>query len=388
MTIHIKLGVKGGPTSGNFGHAGRPGKLGGSVVKSSSALGLPDERGNLQEARYNIKSNGTTPETFEFFEPPYQQIHKTNELALGCNFQAAQADATRAAYKERIVSELAAETGLPYDDVNRFIRQWASSSNDTTYKSLSIQEAISKEFGVPLSAWQTENIRNLKHAEQIKPIYQRQLQKIDDQMSAKTDKYYDLLKQKTDAEKAHDHVSVARLTAEADRVRTEREKIGDGRDAVWRKLENIKTILNDPPKFNSRAHIFQNRPNPEGDARKLVRAMYNKQQADFQTKGIKYLTVYRGTRDIPKAQRAKLKVGDAVSISTNTAESWSVYYATALGFSSNHNGMTIATKVPVSRVLTSANTGLGCLSEFEFVLLGQRFSNTDRATLVQVGKGD
>lgn len=37
MTIMLHVGFKGSATSGNYGHVGRPGKLGGSVPKSSGA---------------------------------------------------------------------------------------------------------------------------------------------------------------------------------------------------------------------------------------------------------------------------------------------------------------------------------------------------------------
>lgn len=49
--LHVKLGVKGGPSSGNWGHAGRPGKLGGSVPKSTalSATTGPDAEQRRQD---------------------------------------------------------------------------------------------------------------------------------------------------------------------------------------------------------------------------------------------------------------------------------------------------------------------------------------------------
>lgn len=373
MTMIIHVGLKGGAGSGNFGHAGRPGKLGGSIAKVGGVAGQPDPLGNMQEAKYNIKEG-------EFVAPPVEEIHKVPAEALDLtspdahtNYTLGHDEENRSAYKDRLVTRLSEQTGLPYQDVNNFVAQWANSSNDTTYKSLSIQEAISKEFGVPLSSWQQQRIRELKHAEQIKPILQRQLTKADDKLNAKQTELY-----KSANEFGWSHDFTNKLEAEHKALLSER-------NTIYNRIRELDDILQDKKGEGARGHIFQHRSNPEADAQRLVRAMYDNQQAAFQAKGIKFLTLYRGTKGVPKTVRDSLKVGDAVTLKTNAAESYSAYYHTARAFSSTNHGLTIAAKVPVSRILTSPSTGLGCLSEFEFVVLGQRFSNADKATVVQKG---
>lgn len=58
MTIQIKVGLKGGPGSGNHGHGGRPGKEGGSTPTGRH---VPEGAGNVAGATPNVKFQPTLP---------------------------------------------------------------------------------------------------------------------------------------------------------------------------------------------------------------------------------------------------------------------------------------------------------------------------------------
>jgi len=60
----------------------------------------------------------------------------------------------RAMLKDDICERLAARSGLPYEEVNARIKEWAVTSNDTSVESLIMQEAARREFGSSLSPWQ------------------------------------------------------------------------------------------------------------------------------------------------------------------------------------------------------------------------------------------
>lgn len=63
--------------------------------------------------------------------------------------------------KDSVIRALAAGSGEKYDAVNRFIAQWAESSNDHDLRSLGIQEAATDAFEVELSDWQAKTLETL-----------------------------------------------------------------------------------------------------------------------------------------------------------------------------------------------------------------------------------
>ena len=77
----------------------------------------------------------------------------------------------RAEVKDEICNNLAQATGLSYEAVNKAIRQWADSSNDTDMRSLSMQEAAARVFGTELSAYQQRKMNNLKASPSLDERY-------------------------------------------------------------------------------------------------------------------------------------------------------------------------------------------------------------------------
>lgn len=362
MTITVRVGLKGGSGSGNFGHRGRPGKLGGSTPKGAGAGGLSDPRGDLRAAddvgTYGIGS--------------YKAIDKDAADALKrgtvTSTDAFDGDELAKTYKNEIVTELSEATGLPYEDVNNFVKQWSYSSNDTDMRSLSIQKAIADEFGLELSPWQKQRMTDLKYPNQKIALYQRQQKDINAQRS-------ELLDQKQAAYKVmvnNDYKPEYR--AEYNKISGALDlkivALDKRQDALMLKINDLQSISTTQLK-----HIFEGHKDPDGDARRLVRAIYDNQQKQFKAKGITEITVFRGA-EAPFAQRRGMQNGQTVGLKGNVAESWSAKSSVAASFAGREyrGGTILAVKVPAERVLTSAASGLGCLNEHEFVLLGSRFS--------------
>jgi len=135
--LKLRLGEKGGPGSGNWGHAGRPGLVGGSS-KRSVHFG-PGDAGAWGED-LNAFMDERTPEYGDWRRASHR---------------------IRAVVKSQITDELCERTGLDRELVRDFIKQWAHSSNDSDMRSLSIQEAAAEELGVELSDWQKASIEKI-----------------------------------------------------------------------------------------------------------------------------------------------------------------------------------------------------------------------------------
>lgn len=156
---------KGGPGSGHHGHSGRPGKRGGSLP---GAGGAPTDIGKRQ---YDL-GTGIAPGDVGLPGGGDVEDHEANlfldeviedplYISGGYGWENSTVH-ERTVAKSEIVRELSERTGLPEDDVNLFIKQWARSANDTDMRSLSIQEAASDEFGLELSDWQRGRINEIE----------------------------------------------------------------------------------------------------------------------------------------------------------------------------------------------------------------------------------
>jgi len=64
--------------------------------------------------------------------------------------------------KDELVTALSERSGVPYDTVNDFVKQWSYSSNDNDMRSLAIQRAASETFGIPLSEFTQGKITALE----------------------------------------------------------------------------------------------------------------------------------------------------------------------------------------------------------------------------------
>jgi hypothetical protein len=61
--------------------------------------------------------------------------------------------------KHELVQILSERSGILYEDVNKFIKQWAYSSNDDDMRSLAIQKAASELFDIPLSEFTNNKMK-------------------------------------------------------------------------------------------------------------------------------------------------------------------------------------------------------------------------------------
>ena len=68
------------------------------------------------------------------------------------------------AAKQQIIKELAARTGISESDVNRFVAQWAKTSNGNDMRSLAIQQDAAKALGTELSQFTKAQIANTETA--------------------------------------------------------------------------------------------------------------------------------------------------------------------------------------------------------------------------------
>jgi hypothetical protein len=102
--------------------------------------------------------------------------------------------------------------------------------------------------------------------------------------------------------------------------------------------------------------------------REVIRAQYEATQDYFKSQGIKEITLHRGF-----ISEAGVKSSDSEDLNLQPASSFSMNRKTAEMFadnlSSNISGVATVT-VPVSRILCTAMTGMGCITEQEVVVLG------------------
>lgn len=188
--------IKGGPGSGHYGHSGRPGKRGGSLPGVGFTRGsVPDGTGltaNGNDARldkwfnavaavhgaaiddpqvaaaYNqAKALGLEVGTQEYkdFAVTMAKQHEWNVNQRTAFHTAMKTSATdiewgiatydaRGGVKNKLVTDISEQSGLPYDEVNAAVKQWSHTSNDNSPESLNLQKAVSDEFGVEMSQWQ------------------------------------------------------------------------------------------------------------------------------------------------------------------------------------------------------------------------------------------
>jgi len=345
----------GGPGSGNWGHAGRPGKRGGSVPRSA---GMSIKSGPDWEARFH-KARG---EEFGYGTTEGLQFHgnrpETRFITRGENTDDWK---VRGDAKDTIATELSERTGIPYEDINQVIRQWSWSANDKDYRSLCIQEAISKEFGVPLSGWQKSLIAEF--GKDWKDPVKRKV----------INEYAHISRELEEFKNSHVYGTVEYQKGVVE--------IGAKKEAAYANLVAQGVQYS----HGNRSHVLSTRVDPEGDLRKVVRAMYDYTQEELKARGVKELTVHRGT-SLSSITQVKQRYGywgsrtyprerDQVVPESNTASSWSSRTSTTKKFGE----IRISMKIPASRVLASARTGFGCLSEQEYIILG---SSNDRAEVI------
>ena len=155
---------KGGPGSGDFGHRGRPGKVGGSSDRALRRGIAPDAETYTRGPGYE-EINNFFNKDLQDYSAAYGEFGEMYEEFTnypGPNWETSS-DNVRASVKRDIVNTLQYEPySIDKDLSANILSSWASSSNDSDIHSLSLQQAISEEFDVPLSDWQQKKIENLQ----------------------------------------------------------------------------------------------------------------------------------------------------------------------------------------------------------------------------------
>lgn len=103
----------------------------------------------------------------------------------------------------------------------------------------------------------------------------------------------------------------------------------------------------------------------EGTSETVLKTMYAHTQVRLREEGFKpgdQITLYRGINTaMPQSNK-----GDFYNMRGNAMESWTTRRDIADMFGQKR----IAVRVPVERILSTARTGFGCLSEWEVIVLG------------------
>ena len=307
---------KGGPGSGHHGHAGVPGKRGGSAPGGGNIASLRgrvplsgaifDEMTNAEMDRTGVAGQGRVLGMIGNAAGDADWKNASRDKRENVKDQVATTLTNRIAGKPEDVTipddpTVESPWNETYDNVNDFVGQWARSSNDSDMRSLAIQRDAAAEFDLPLSEFTKSRIENMQQ-----------------------------------------------------RAESERQMLGAGAKIS----STLEPLL------------------PSEKQQAILREMYNETQEQLQARGLKpgsYVTLYRGVQ-LPVGQTGNWKVGDNLNIEGNAVESWSVGrdigIAFALGAPEGMRGVTFKMSVPIEMILSTCTTGFGCLTEAEVTILG------------------
>ena len=321
--------LKGGKGSGNFGHAGRPGKRGGSSSRGSGGSSLfqpspPPQSESFADKLPLGKAPGPDIEVdkagldwlMSDIKGQLEQLKHGGLVSID--------NSARIKYKIRIAKELSKLTDIPEDQMSDFVKQWASSSNDRNWASLLAQKIAGEEFGVGISDWQKGKWEEVDKERKVSLN------------SIKNNGYGSL-------------------------------------------FNNEVSAFEDRMGRVSGEHKY---PSVEEATKASLKAMYDHTQAQLKEAGLKTVTVYRG---LEAEEYRNLKPGEVVNVSGNAMESWSFNPKTANYFA-DREGVVLKMEVPIERVIGTSKTGYGCLPESEVVVLGGQ--NFGQARIMDTGEID
>ena len=308
MTTHIYIrGEKGGSGSGNWGHAGRPGLVGGSGGGAGMAMGAGRGAGPKSPGQ---SSGGDDANSF------LNDIVGDYGSSTGENWGAAS-DAERESNKRAIISELTILSGVDEDTVNEVIKQWAETSNDNDIKALSLQEAAAEELGLKLSAWQQERLDNV------------------------TEEGYN--KRAATLRESHPDWEEERIT----------HSMGQMGYSLTAQPITSRT--------NERAII---RAMYDNTQEQLAKVGYSPGDTISLFRGITY-----GDSNPGRAEGATVDYKGNSMESWSVSGTVAMNFATSQG-NYDEYGEVASMAVPVSSIIGTARTGFGCLTEGEFIIAG------------------
>lgn len=420
--------LKGGPGSGSFGHAGRPGKVGGQAPNSADPKpkGVPgnrtDGKGNIikgdkkipqhqedsnPESKLRVESKPKPSEKktesrisagidnvslpidsavkkflkdanrYRMNESDYMALPVSENVVsmLSGNMEKkdiksvgydpeeverfpfiAATDQYRGKVKNEIADEISAMAGVDKNTVALVMDSWATTSNDSSGRSLEIQESVSRVLGSPMSEWQK---KNLDTAREETAFFEKAVSFLKDRSIGGLDDMIDLS-----------------LEFEKKFPTSEFQDIEDANGKKWMLFEKAAKYMKDPKKYPYGDMYL---PLDKKDVDKTVKAIYEKTQAELKKLGVDRIIVYRGVGDKVLSGSGIIREGPGMTTVVpefrgktiqyrgNSAESWSIHPSVA-----KHFGWVIAASIPRERVFCTAGTGLGCLTEGEAILLGNQ----------------
>lgn len=374
---------KGGAGSGNWGHAGRQGKRGGSAPQKGIGAAMsitsgrtwPDrqlaaKRAGLVNKRRLSLSPGRVPATVspgkayntvttgQYLAPAlesekalkYMSKDIQTSIFSEANGYTSWGGATgeqRAKLKDGICADLAQRSGVSYSKVNAILGQWAETSNDNNINSLQTQRAVAAEFGMELSSWQKDKADKVDAT--AKHWDERYAAELQDWVGRKREYANNVLYgQHTDQYNSIDVNKAKMYTAATDAEMIEMAK-------RWVPYE--EWIKFNAPNGAQRWDVT------DDEIRKTARAMYEATQAQLAEAGFKpddTITLFRGINP------GGMPESGVKQYTGNVIESWSAGYEVALRF--GHNILTM--DIPVKNILATAKSGFGCITEGEFVVFG------------------
>lgn len=347
--------AKGGPGSGFHGHAGRPGKRGGSAPNgvatggSLPAFNLPPDDGRLiyMAQQLNTEQEPPDPKMIDLLLDGLDQpVRDTVDVA---NTRSLRRVAPN--QKHQVVTTLAEKAGLAYDDANAFVEQWAESSNDNDLRSLSIQEVVGETFGIGMGEWQQGRMSETVQKSRIDRLYQLMEDMADPAipMRRQAARVLNALSEEVQGQYMFERAELERLT----------EDVHTGKREV--------NALSDLP-----ALLIETEAAAKAKIQRAVTAMYENTQQRLADLGITEVRAYRGFTTEGEVYDDLVRA-TKTTFATSPLSSWSLDYAIAREFSESYDndaGLVIEAVIPAKRIYALPSTGVGCLNEYEVVALG------------------
>lgn len=113
----------------------------------------------------------------------------------------------------------------------------------------------------------------------------------------------------------------------------------------------------------------------------VLRSMYDRTQEWFKARGVTHVELWRGV-DLQPEEHAKISASTRkVAFDDNALSSWSLNHSIASLFAGESRyGSVLRSVIPVQRIISTALTGFGCLTEDEYVVLGAPAGVKSQAT--------
>jgi hypothetical protein len=345
---------KGGPESGFHGHAGRPGLVGGSAAGSGNYAPGSAPKSMLdasKPAKAMIEERRATDILREkgfqmLYEPDprwRKGIDKIPEDSMSDHY-------VRREIKEAICLDIAKRADVDPEDVNNVLEAWSGSCK--SMQSLSFQEAMSEELGVPLSDYQKTKLKGF-HAIVDK-------WEAEQEWKAEATKFGEELR----AEKGDQGL-----------------KLNDYNDA-WKKAHPDAPDFTEIIVSSDKGPYKSDNPYddisyvPRAKERKIARAMYESTQ-ELLKNAPNTITLHRGIHSSKvlgdqTSGYYDLQKGTTAKYTGNSIESWSSSWDSAAYFARGGatNGVILSITIPKKSIFCTSVTGLGCFSEQEYVILG------------------